>query len=326
MKLKSIAGNFAAFGLFAFLFAAPPVRADDYPSRTIHVVVPFAAGGLNDNVIRTLQPYLSQKLKQTIVVENRSGASGIIGSEAVAKAAPDGYTLLVVASSHTVTPATRKHMPYDAVKSFAPVSLLMRDPLLFVVGKKVPAKTLADFVKLAKSEPGKLNYATPGSGSQAHFVTELFDMAAGIKMVEVPYRGGAPAVLSLVSGQTQFSALSQQLSVPHIKAGDLRALASGGSERSQQTPDVPTLAEAGYPKVDAMQWVGMLAPAGTPKPIIDKLNGVLRDVLGMAEVKSKFAKLGMTATSSTPEEFHKLLAEEVARWREVGRKAGIALH
>ena len=312
--------------VLASLVSSLSARADDYPSRPIHIIVPFPPGGLNDNVIRTMQPYLAQKLGQPIVIENRPGASGIIGSDTVAKAKPDGYTLLVVASSHTVTPATHKKMPYDAAKSFAAVSLLMRDPLFFVVNSKVPAKTLGDFVNLAKKQPGKLNYATPGSASQSHFITELFDMQAGIKMVEVPYRGGAPAVLSLVSGQTQFAVLSAQLSVPHIKAGELRALATGGDRRTKLVPDVPTLIESGHPKTDAMQWVGMLAPAGTPKRVIDRLNATVHEVVGMSSVEKKFSALGITAAWTSPDEFQSLLASEVQRWREVGEKAGIAVH
>lgn len=314
---------FAASVIAMTLGHATPSQAQDYPNRVIHVIIPFPAGGLNDNVMRVVQPYLQQKLGQTIVIDNRPGASGMIGSEAVARATPDGYTLLVVASSHTVVPATRNTMPYDADKSFAAVGLMVRDPLLFVVPSSLPVKTLKDFVALAKSKPGKLNYATPGSSSQSHFVTELFDMKAGIKMTEVPYRGGAPAALSLIAGETQFGVLSTQLSVPQIKAGKLRALASGGKTRGAHFPDLPTLAEAGYPGMEALQWVGMLAPAGTPKPVIDRLNGALHDALTDPEIVKKLDATGMTAAATTPAEFQALLATEVAQWREVGKEAGI---
>jgi tripartite-type tricarboxylate transporter receptor subunit TctC len=305
---------------------APRAQADDFPNRVIHVVVPFPPGGLNDNVARIVQPYLQDKLGQTIVIDNRSGASGMIGSEAVAKAAPDGHTLLVVASSHTVIPATEKDMRYEADKSFAAIGLMIRDPLLFVVPDGLPAKTLGEFVALARREPGKLNYATPGSSSQSHFVTELFDMKAGIKMTEVPYRGGAPAALSLIKGETQFAVLSTQLSVPQIKAGKIRAIASGGKTRSSHFPDLQTLSEAGFPGMEALQWVGMLAPAGTPANIVAKLNKALNETLAMPEVEKKLGATGMTAAQSTPQEFQALLASEVKQWREVGQAAGIKAH
>ena len=291
MKSMRIAAALAGF-LAAIIAVPQAARADDYPSRAIRIIVPFPPGGLNDYVARIVQPYLSQKLGQPVVVENKSGASGIIGTDAVAKAAPDGYTLAVVASSHTVVPATNANMPFDTEHDLAAVSLLMRDPLLFVASSKVQAKTLKDFVALAKTQPGKLTYATPGTDSQSHFVTELFDSRAGIKMVQVPYRGGAPSILSLISGETDFGVLSTQLSGPQIKAGKLIALASGGDARSPHFPDVPTLAESGYANFEALQWVGMLAPAKTPKDVISKLNGALRDILAMPEVKARFDAQG----------------------------------
>jgi tripartite-type tricarboxylate transporter receptor subunit TctC len=325
-KRKTAALAICAVAAVISLGLATTSQAQDYPNRVIHVIIPFPAGGLNDNVMRVVQPYLQQKLGQTIVIDNRPGASGMIGSEAVARAAPDGYTLLVVASSHTVVPATRTTMPYKADTSFAAVGLMVRDPLLFVVPSSLPAKTLGEFVALAKAKPGKLNYATPGSSSQSHFVTELFDMKAGIKMTEVPYRGGAPAALSLISGETQFGVLSAQLSEPQIKAGKLRALASGGKTRSPHFPDLPTLSEAGFPGMEALQWVGMLAPAGTPKPVIARLNGALHDALTNPEVVKKLDATGMTAAITTPEEFQALLTAEVKQWHEVGEKAGIKKH
>jgi tripartite-type tricarboxylate transporter receptor subunit TctC len=308
----------------ASLSLSPRVSADTYPSRVIRIIVPFPAGGLNDNVARIVQPYLQQKLGQPVIIDNRPGASGIVGTELVAKAPPDGHTLLMVASSHTVTPATNAKLPYDTEHDLAAVGLLARDPLLFVVGDAVPAKTLKELVALAKAEPGKLTYATPGTDSQSHFVTELFSLRAGIKMLEVPYRGGAPSVLSLISNETQFGVLSTQLSAPQIKAGKLRALASGGDERNAHFPDVPTLREAGYADVDAVQWVGMLAPGKTPKETIAKLNGALREALSASDVKEKLALQGVTAASTTPEEFQTMIATEIKQWRDVGRQAGIA--
>ena len=325
--MKSMRIGTIVAGLVAAFIAVPhTAQADDYPSRAIRIVVPFPPGGLNDNVARIIQPYLSQKLGQPVVVENKSGASGIIGTDAVVKSSPDGYTLAVVASSHTVVPATNANMPFDTEHDLAAVSLLMRDPLMFVASSKVQTKTLNDFVARAKAQPGKLTYATPGTDSQSHFVTELFDSRAGIKMVQVPYRGGAPSLLSLISGETDFGVLSTQLSGPQIKAGKLIALASGGDKRSPHFPDVPTLAESGYPKFEALQWVGMLAPAKTPKDVIAKLNGALRDILAMPEVRARFDAQGITAAASTPEEFQSLISAEIKQWKDVAAASGIKAH
>lgn len=296
--------------------------AQTYPSRPIHIIVPFPAGGLNDNVARIVQPFLQEELGQAVVIENRSGASGIVGTDFVAKAAPDGYTVAVVASSHTVTPATSAKLPYDTVQDLTAVSLLVRDPFLFIIGDQVPAKTMPEFVALAKSQPGKLNYSTPGTASQSHFVTELFEERAGIKMTEVPYRGGAPAMLALLSGEVQFSVLSTQLSSPQIAAGKIRPIASGGRERDGHFPNVPTLGESGYPGLEALQWVGMLAPSKTPKDVIAKLNGALQKILTRPDVKEKFTAQGVTATWSSPQEFQTLVETEVKQWTEVSRRTG----
>jgi tripartite-type tricarboxylate transporter receptor subunit TctC len=311
--------------LIASIAMCSPAFAQAYPSRPIHIVVPFPPGGLNDTVIRIMQPYLQQKLGQTIIIDNKPGASGLIGTEQVAKAAPDGYTLLVVASSHTVAPATNTQMPFDTERDLAPVSLLIRDPLMFVASTKLGAKTLGDFVALAKSKPGKLNYATPGNDSQSHFVTELFDERAGIQMVQVPYRGGAPAVLSLIAGETDFAVLSTQLSEPQIKAGKLVPLASGGHERSAQFPNVPTLAQSGY-DLEALQWVGMLAPGKTPSDVIGKLNTTVREVLSLPDVQQKFAAQGVTAAPTSPEAFQELITKEIKQWKEVAKTAKIQPH
>jgi len=298
--------------------------ASSYPNRPIRIIVPFPAGGLNDSVARIIQPSLQEKLGQPVIIENRTGASGIVGSDAVAKAAPDGYTLLVVASSHTVSPATNAKLPYDTERDFAPISLLVRDPLLFVVSNAVQAKTLSAFIALAKSEPAKINYATPGTASQSHLVTELLSQRAGIKMVEVPYRGGAPVVLALISGEVQFAVLSTQLSAPQLQSGKLRAIASGGRMRDPNFPDLPTLNESGFPGMEALQWVGILAPAGTPKDVVSRLNSALRSILTNPDIVSKLAVQGMTAAASSPKEFQTLIAAEIREWKDVARKAGMS--
>ena len=301
----------------------PAHAADEpWPNRPITYVVPFTPGAGADTVARILSEKLATVLGQPILVENRGGAGGSLGTDFVAKSAPDGYTVAVVASSHTVTPATGVKLPYDTVQDLAAVGLLVRDPFLFIIGDQVPAKTLDEFVALAKSQPGKLNYSTPGTASQSHFVTELLDDRAGIKMIEVPYRGGAPAMLALLSGEAQFAVLSTQLSSPQIKAGKIRPLASGGRVRDAHFPDVPTLAESGFPGLEALQWVGMLAPAKTPKDVIAKLNGALQKVLARPDVIERFAAQGVTAASSSPEEFQTLIETEVKQWLEVSQKNG----
>jgi tripartite-type tricarboxylate transporter receptor subunit TctC len=317
--LRSIVFGAAVMGALSIVSTA---QAQPYPNRVIRIVVPFPPGGLNDNVARIIQPFLQEELGQPVIIENRSGASGIVGTDFVAKAAPDGYTVAVVASSHTVTPATGVKLPYDTVRDLAAVGLLVRDPFLFIVGDQVPAKTLTEFVALAKSQPGKLNYSTPGTASQSHFVTELFDERAGIKMTEIPYRGGAPAMLALISGEAQFAVLSTQLSAPQIAGGKVRPLASGGRVRDTHFPDVPTLAEAGFPGLEALQWVGMLAPVKTPKDIIARLNAALAKTLARPDVISRFTAQGVTAASSSPEEFQTLIETEVKQWLEVSQNSG----
>lgn len=295
-----------------------------YPNRVIRIIVPFPAGGLNDNVTRIIQPFLQEELGQPIIIENRTGASGIIGTDAVAKSAPDGYTLLVVASSHTISPVTNVKLPYDTERDFAPISILVRDPFLFVVSNSVPAKTLPEFIAFAKSQPDKINYATPGTASQSRLVTELLSQRAGIKMLEVPYRGGAPAVLALISGEVQFAVLSTQLSAPHIQGGKIRAIASGGRTRDAHFPDLPTLRESGFPNMEALQWVGMLAPAGTPKDVILHVNSALQKILSKPDIVTKLTAQGVTAAASSPEEFQTLISTEIREWREVAQRAALS--
>jgi tripartite-type tricarboxylate transporter receptor subunit TctC len=295
--------------------------ATSYPNRIIRIIVPFPAGGLNDNVARIIQPSLQEALGQTIIVENRGGASGIIGTDFVAKSAPDGHTLLIVASSHTVSPVINAKLPYDTERDFAPISILVKDPFLFVVSNSVPAKTLPEFIAFAKSQPDKINYATPGTASQSRLVTELLSQRAGIKMLEVPYRGGAPAVLALVSGEVQFAVLSTQLSAPQVQGGKIRAIASGGRTREANFPDIPTLGESGFPGMEALQWVGMLAPAGTPNETILRINLALQRILNNPDVIIKLANQGVSAAVSSPAEFQTLISTEIREWQEVAQRA-----
>ena len=242
-----------------------PSHAQAYPDRPVRIVVPFAPGGLNDVVARLIQPHLEKALGQPVIVDNRPGASGALGTDAVAKATPDGHTLVMVASSHTVLPATHAKLPYDAERDLAAVAMVGRNPLLFVVNAKLPAKSLGEFIALAKAEPGKFNYASPGAATQTHLVAELFAQAAGIKLQHIPYRGGAPTIMALVSGDAHFTVISPLVSMPQISAGALRAIAAGSLARDPQLPDLPTVAEQGFPGFEAIQWVGLLTTAGTPR-------------------------------------------------------------
>jgi tripartite-type tricarboxylate transporter receptor subunit TctC len=258
-----------------------------------------------------------------VIVENRPAASGIVGTEAVAKAPPDGYMLLMVASSHTVIPATNPKLPYDAEHDFAPIAIVGKNPLLFVINAKLPAKTLGEFVALAKASPGKLNYATPGAASQSQLVTELFDQRAGISMQHIPYKGGAPAMMATVAGETQFAVISPLVSMPHIQSGTLRAVAAGSLARDAQFPDLPTVAESGYPGFEAIQWVGLLTTAGTPRPIVERLNAEVNRAIRDPDLVAKLALQGISPAGGTPEDFQKLISTEIHNWTGVAKAANI---
>jgi tripartite-type tricarboxylate transporter receptor subunit TctC len=307
----------------ATLMLVAPACAQTYPSGLIRIVVPFAAGGINDVAARLIQPYLEKALGQTVIVENRPAASGIVGTDAVARAAPDGHTLLMVASSFTVLPATTAKLPYDSERDLTPVAIVGKNPMIFVVNPAVKANTLAEFVALAKENPGKLNYATPGAASQTHLVAELFSRRAGITMQQVPYRGGAPAIQSVVTGETQFTVLSPLVSLPQIKAGRLRALAVGSLARHPQLPNVPTLAEAGFPDFEAIQWIGLLTTAGTPEEIVSRLNAEVNRALKDPDLVDKLARQGMSPGGGTAAEFRALIEREIRNWKEVARAAKI---
>jgi len=314
----------SALGAIAALIAlAAPAAAQTYPTHTIKLIVPFPAGGSNDVMARLIAPHLEQSLGQTVIVENRPAAAGQVGTDAVAKAAPDGHTLLLVASSHTVTPALNPKLPYNTEKDFAPISLVNTNAMIFFVNPKVPANTLAEFVALAKKEPGKFNYASPGVGSQTQLTIELLSHRTGIKLVHVPYRGGAPATMAMITGETDFTMLAPNVLFPHIEAGKIRPIASGDRARHPRLPEVPTTAELGFPSIQAIQWVGILTTAGTPKPVVDRLNAEINRIIRLPEVASKLADQGVTPRGSTPDEFQQLIATEIAQWREVVREANI---
>jgi tripartite-type tricarboxylate transporter receptor subunit TctC len=308
--------------LFA-LTAAATVSADTYPSRPIRIVVPTQAGAAQDILARLLQPYLEKSLGQPIIVENRSGASTMIGTDAVAKAAPDGYTLLIVPTTFTVNAALNPKLTFDLERDFDPITVLVKNPLLFAVNAKVPARTLAEFVALAKAEPGKLNYGTSGASTQAHLLLEMWSARAGIKMQHIPYRGGAPAALAVSAGEVQLVLLSPLGILPQVDSGLVRALATGGLTRDPKLPDLPTAAESGFPGFEAVQWLGLLATGGTPKDIVRKLNDAVNRALREPDLAAKLAAQGTTPAGGTPDEFRALIASEIRNWKETAQRAGI---
>jgi tripartite-type tricarboxylate transporter receptor subunit TctC len=274
---------------------------------------------------RLLAPHLEKALGQTVIVDNRPAAAGQVGSEAVARAAPDGHTLLLVASSHTVRPAVAK-LPYDTAKDFAPVSLVNTNAMFFFVHPDVPAKDLKEFVALAKKHPGKFNYASPGAGSQTHLTVELLSLRTGIKLQHIPYRGGAPATKAMLAGETQFTMLAPNVLFPLIADGRIRPIANGAAKRHPRAPDLTTTAEQGFPNIRAIQWVGVLTTAGTPRPVIERLNKEINRIVHLPDVVKVLDKQGVTPTGSSPEEFQELIAREIAEWTEVAKAANIKLN
>lgn len=315
--------KFALIG-FALAFAVA-ARAADYPTHAIKLIVPTAPGGLNDIVARLLQPGLVEALKQPIVIENKTGANNIIGTEFVAKSAPDGYTLVVVPASHSVNPAVRTTMPFNTEKDLTPIILIGKNAMLFLVNPTVPAKTLRDFAALAKASPDKFSFATPGMASQSHLIISQWDKMAGVEATHIPYRGGAPATLATIAGETQYTVMSSLLAAPQVEAGKLRALAIGSLKRDPHFPDVPTMAEAGFPGVEAVTWVGLFAPAGTPPEIVARLNKEIDRIIHEPDTAAKLDKQGIVVAGGAPDVLGRLVDEEIKRWTEVARQNHISV-
>ena len=298
----------------------------DYPNKPIRLIIGFPAGGSTDIVGRVVAQKLGERLGQTIVVENRGGAGGTIGTDAAAKAAPDGYTLtLGTTSTMAVAPGAYSKLGYDPIKSFSPVSLVAVTPYLLVVNPQVPANSLAELVALVKSQPGKLNYASAGNGSTTQLATEMLNDVTGMKMAHIPYKGNAAADLAILSNQVEVLFGSMPALLQHAKTNKLRALAVGSANRSPALPDTPTVAELGYPGFEAALWLGILAPAGTPKPIIDRLNKELVAITATPDFKAAMDRNGADAMSNTPEQFATLIKNEVGKYGTITKKLGIKL-
>jgi tripartite-type tricarboxylate transporter receptor subunit TctC len=305
---------------------ALPVAAEaqNYPTRPIRLIVPYPPGGPTDVVARILAGSLSAKLGQPVVVDNRpGGAAGTVGSHVVAEADPDGYTLLLnQAGSLTIAPSLYK-LDYDPLKAFAPIGIIAASPEILTINPSVPAKSLAEFIAYAKSNPGKINFGTPGAGTLPHLLGAQLQLAANIKFTDVPYRGAGPAVVDLLAGQMQMMIDSSSVLLTHIQAGKLRAIAVTSDHRLPQLPNTPTFAEAGYPQLTESLWTGLLAPAGTPASIVQKLNTVLNGSLNTPDVLKAYQRLDVETKIVTPTELASFMATETHKWADVIAKAGI---
>jgi tripartite-type tricarboxylate transporter receptor subunit TctC len=299
------------------------IAQGQYPSRPIRLIVPFPPGGSNDIVARMVAAQLGERLGQQLVVDNRGGAGGVLGTDLAAKAPPDGYTLLLISVAYAFGPTLYKNLPYDPEKAFAPVGILGSGAAALTVHPSVPVNTVQELIALAKAKPGTLNYASAGVGSLQHLACALFMIQAGIDVVHVPYKGGGPAMADVIAGQAQIVMPSLIQVVPHIKSGRLRVLGTSGTKRSAVLPEVPTISESGVPGYEAHNWWGILAPAGTPAPAIEKLHKDLTSVLSSRETEKRFETEGAEVVRMTPAEFGRFISAELVKWSREAREVGI---
>lgn len=313
----------AALATVGALVCSLPASGNDFPNRPLRLVVPFAPGGGADRVGRAMADKLPLQFKQQVIVDNRPGASTIIGSEIVAKASPDGYTLLVCALPHVTNPTLHAKLPYDTIRDFAPVILAAKIPPVLVVHAKVPAKSVKELIALSKSSPNGLNYSTGGSGTAAHLAMELLKIASGLNATHIAYKGAGPQVAALVGGQVDLAFATLSTAKAQIQSGRLRALAVATLTRSPSLPETPAMTEIGYPGFEAYAWFGLLAPAKTPAKIIQTLNREAATVLKLRDVQASFDLDGIEAATGTPEEMGTQIRNEIKKWETVIRKAGI---
>ena len=296
--------------------------ADDYPSRTVRIVVPFAAGGPADVYARFLAQRLQESMKQPFVVEDRPGGGSVVGTDIVAKSAPDGYTLLLMSNTHTVNESLMPNKPFQLMRDFTPIAPINYSDLVLVVNPAVPAKTLQELIALAKAQPGKLNYASSGPGTPYHMAGELFKAMAGLDIVHVPYKESSGARTGVLGGQVEMMFDAVTVMNEHVKAGKVRALATSGKVRSNVMPDVPTLSEAGVPGYEAVIWLGLIAPKNTPPAIVNRLNAEVTKIVARPEVQAEWAKQGAVAMTMTPEAFGRYLADDIVKWQRVVKISG----
>ena len=303
--------------------AALPAYAQQYPSKPVRVIVPSSAGGGTDIVTRIITPELSKRLGQPVVVENRPGAGTMIGIEAAAKSPGDGYTLLMGLSTLAINSALKKSVPYDPVRDFAPITVAVTSASILVVHPSLPVKSLKELISFARARPGQLNYASAGTGTYPHMTYELFLSMAKLKMVHIPYKGTAPAMIDMIAGQVASMAATVLTGLPHIRSGRLRPLGITSAKRSDVVPNIPTVAEAGLPGFESVQWYALLAPAKTPKEIVNRLHQEMVRILQSPEIKKRFAADAAETVGNTPEEFARHIRSELEKWEKVARNAGI---
>lgn len=304
-------------------FAALPAWAQSYPQRAVRMIVPFPPGGAGDIIGRIVAEKLGEALGQPVLIDNRGGGGQVIATELAANAAPDGYTIFLASATHTINPALHKKLPYDTIKAFASITMVVESPLVFVANPSLGVSNIKELVALAKSRPGWINYASSGPGTGGHLSVELLKRMTGIDLVHVPYKGAAPALVDVISGQVQMMCTSPLPAMPYVKAGKLRALAMTGKTRSVSAPDVPTVAET-VPGYESTLWYSLLVPAGTPQPVIKRLHGETAKLLATPEMQKQMLALGGEPVSSTPQELDKKIRAEIANWIKLVRDANIA--
>jgi tripartite-type tricarboxylate transporter receptor subunit TctC len=302
-----------------------PARAQDYPVQTVKIIVPFGAGGPADIYARYIGQYLQEALKQSFVIEDRPGAGSFIGTSEVAKAAPDGYTLLMMSNTHTVNETLRPNRPFDLMRDFVPIAPVNYSDLIMVVHPSVPAKDLKEFLALAKSKPGALNYASSGYGTPYHMAGELFKSMSGTDIVHVPHKASGDARSAVLGGHVQMMFDAVTTMAQNARTGQVRAMGTSGKTRSNVTPDIPTIAEAGVPGYESTIWIGLMAPKGTPKAVVDKLNAEVNKILTRPDVKAAWAKQGATPIVMSPAEFDAYLRADIEKWAKVIKSAGIKI-
>ena len=305
------------------LSTSPAFAQSAYPTKPVRIISIFAPGGGNDVICRLVAQQLTERLKQQVIVENRVGANGIVGTEAAARSAPDGYTFTLIPSGHTVNASMYKKLPFDSIRDFTPITLAGAGPLVLAVHPSLPAKNVKELIAVAKARPGQLTYVSSGVGASGHLAGALFDSMTGTKMVHVPYKGMSLAVSDLMGGQVSMTFGTSLSVIPHVRTGRLRALATTGAQRSPALPDLPTVAESGLPGYEASLWYGFVGPARMPPEIVQRLNTEIAAILALPDTREKLASQGVDARSTTPEEFARILTADVARWAKVVQKLGL---
>ena len=318
---KALAVMTSAVG--AILALAAPVAAQEYPTKPVRVIIPFPPGGSNDVVGRMIITGLGEKLGKSAIIDNRAGAGGVVGTEVAAHSPPDGYTLLIISLAHAVNPWLYPKLNYDPLKSFEPIAIVGAGPIVLVVHPGVPAKSVKELLALAQKDPGKLNMAHAGIGSFQHLGGALFLLMSKVDIVQIPFKGGGPSMIDVVGGHSQVMMSSLVQTTGHIRSGKLVALGVGGKARSPVLPDIPTIDEAGVPGYEAVNWWGVVAPAGTPKPVIEKLYAALTAVQDSAAIKDAFAREGADVVKKTTPEFGAFIETELAKWQRVVKDANI---